>query len=110
MAEKTADKIVGQPTGEQIDQCGNGSGLSGPVKHSLINQPNIGVPQVDDADQRETRQPGAVGLPIKPMQGTGRKYFWANKVLLWVVKTATMNGPQFTVDAALFQIVILWQL
>jgi len=100
--QRFADQVIDQPEARQETQCRGHRRSRGPVVHRLVDQERARVEQVQHREQRETGQPGGVALPIKPVQvrrqGLGRP-----QVLLRVVETAAVHGPQLAAHPLVLQ-------
>ncbi|KAI1694257.1 hypothetical protein DdX_20203 [Ditylenchus destructor] len=67
-----------------------GAGLK--IHLRLVDEVGARVPQVRHREERETRDPGGVALPVRPVQVV-RQLFGRQRVLLHVVEAAAVQGP-----------------
>ena len=105
LTQHAANQVVQQPEHHQKRQRHrNGLGRR-PVHARLVNEVSAGTPQVRHREQCKAGQPGAVALPVKPVQVAGqlgRRHIELDRV----VKPATMHRPELATDTLLFQVVI----
>ncbi len=100
LAERAADRVVDQPEGKQQAQRGERGGRRRPVEDLAVDQEGAGIEQVHQRKQRKAGQPGAVALPVRPVQPLGqRPPARRDQVLVRVVEAAAVHRPQLAVDA-----------
>ena len=98
VAPKATNPVVHHPTHYQKPKRQRNGGGGRHVKHTWIHHVSVGVEQVQHHHQTKAGQPSGISLPVEPVQVL-RELRWGDQILLWVVKTSTMNRPKFTAHA-----------
>jgi hypothetical protein len=94
LQRRAADRIVKEPRACQHGERNGNRRRLGQRCDRRVDQIRLGALEVQQAQQREARQPRRVRLPVEPMQ-RGRQFAWRDPVLLRHVEPAAMHGPEF---------------
>ena len=103
LSECLADQVVDDPEHREKRHSHTDGRATGPVHQGFVDQVGAGAPQVGHREQRKPGQPGAVGLPVEPVQVL-RHHTRCHGVLLRVVEPSPMDGPQLATHPQVLQV------
>jgi hypothetical protein len=104
-AKNFANGVIEHAKHQQKSQRHGNRHTRRPVHARFIDQIGAGIPQVRHREQRKAGQPGAVGLPIKPVQ-MRRQLRRLHRVFDRVIKPAAVHRPQLAGRALAFEFFI----